>query len=194
MSLADVRAGAIVALTLTCAAGCTPTEQQRRVNDLKIVRTETEPARLQARGEAAALSGDFTRAEQYFTAALLAGGDKRVLTTRLLVVCSLDERYPAAANHAEDYLRNHPSDTEIRYALATVYIAMGDAQSARVELQRVVTDRPDIAEAHFGLGTILRQMGDSPLDADREFREYIRLRPEGPYAEAARASLLKAVP
>jgi tetratricopeptide (TPR) repeat protein len=182
---------AAVALGL---GGCTQTEQQRRINDITVVRNEREPGRLQSRGDAAAVLGDLTRAEQYFTAALAAGGDERQLTRRLLVVCSLDERYPAAAAHAEDYLRKHPGDTETRYALATVYVAMGDSVKALAELRRVVAERPGIADAHYALATMLRQQGVSLMDADTHFREYIRLLPDGPYAEAARASLLKAVP
>jgi tetratricopeptide (TPR) repeat protein len=185
---------AIAILVVGAASGCAQSQQQRRAESVNTVRREATAPRLQARGDAAAAMGDMTRAEQYFMAALAAGGDPRDLTRRLLVVCVADERYPAAASHGEDYLRTHPADTEVRYAVATVYIGMGDTGQARDELERVLAERPDLADAHYALATVLRQEGDAIVDADHQFREYIRLRPEGQYADAARASLLKSVP
>ncbi len=179
---------------LAASAGCAQSAQRKASADMEVIRSETTPAHLQGRGESAAMAGDFTRAEQYFVAALRAGGDARGLTKRLFVVCVADGRFPAAASYGEDYLRKHPGDTELRYALGTVYIALGDAPASRSTLERVVEERPDLADAHYALATVLREQGDAMLDADHQLREYIRLDPDGPYAEAARASLLKSVP
>ncbi len=183
-----------VALALGSVAACAPTPQQKAKTDMAVIERETTPARLQKRGESAAMAGDFTRAEQYFVAAIKAGGDARLLTKRLLVVCVNDGRFPVAATYGEDYLRSHPGDTDIRYAVATVYIGVGELAHARDELTRVVRERPEIADAHYALASVLHQQGDALLDADLQFREYIRLEPNGQYAEAARASLLKSVP
>jgi tetratricopeptide (TPR) repeat protein len=185
---------AMVALLVCSAAACAPSKQTQAAADVEVIRAETAPERLQARGDAAAGGGDLTRAEQYFVAALRAGGDERVLTKRLLIVCATDGRYPAAANYGEDYVRKHPRDTDVRYALATVYLALGNLDRARRELEQVVEEKPDVAEAHYALATVLRQEGDALVEADGHFREYIRLDPEGPYAEAARSLLLKSVP
>ena len=174
--------------------GCAKGTQQRARETNEILRRETTPERLQARGEAAAMAGDLTRAEQYFVAAMKAGGDERALITRLLVVCVRDNRYPAAATYGEEYLHRHPGDTEVRYAVSTVYIGLGDLTRARDGLRTVVEERPDLADAHYALASVLRDSGESLLDADKQFREYIRLSPTGEYAEAARASLLKSVP
>jgi tetratricopeptide (TPR) repeat protein len=182
-----------IALSIAGAAGCAKSPQQRAQHDLEVVRDETRPDRLQARGEAAAMAGDLTRAEQYFVAAIKSGGDEGILTKRLLVVCITDGRYPAAASYGEDYLRRHPGDTDVRYAISTVYIGLGDLPRARQGLERVVFERPDIADAHYALASVLRDEGAPLLDADAQFREYIRLSPNGEYAEAARASLLKSV-
>jgi tetratricopeptide (TPR) repeat protein len=183
------------AIALALGSGCaSQTREQNVVKDMEAVRRETTPDRLQSRGEAAAAVGDLTRAEQYFVAALKAGGDDRVLTRRLLVVCAGDGRYPAAAVYGEEYLRKHPGDTEVRFALSTVQLALGELQPAREGLERVVSERPDLADAHYALATILREEGEQLADADRHLREYIRLRPDGQYVEAARASLLKSVP
>ena len=185
----------ILALAVvTATAACAQTPEAKASKDLEAMRTETTPERLQTRGEASATAGDLTRAEQYFVAALHAGGDPRALTKRLLIVCITDGRYPAAATYADDYLRKHPSDTEVRYAAATVYVGMGDLQRAREGLERVVSERPLDADPHYALASVLRQEGDSLLEADKHYREYLRLSPDGEFAEAARSSLLKSVP
>jgi tetratricopeptide (TPR) repeat protein len=183
---------AVASLPLVgCAA---PTRQQKVTQDVESVRREATPERLQSRGEASEAVGDLTRAEQYYVAALKGGGDERALTRRLLVVCAADGRYPAAANYGEDYLRRHPDDTEMRFAVATMQIALGDVDSARVGLERVVAERPDLTDAHYALATVLRDKGDAALQADAQLREYLRQSPRGQYAETARAALLKAVP
>jgi Tfp pilus assembly protein PilF len=188
------RRSPLLALALIGAVGCATTPQQRAKHDTELIQRESTPERLQARGEAAAMAGDLTRAEQYFVAAMKAGGNERTLTTRLLVVCVTDSRYPAAASYGEDYLHRHPKDPEIRFALSTVYMGLGDLTRARDGLREVVEEQPDLADAHYALASVLRDSGESLLDADKELREYIRLRPDGEYAEAARASLLKSVP
>jgi tetratricopeptide (TPR) repeat protein len=180
---------ALPLLATAMCVGCAETQHQKATRDEALIRRETTPARLQAHGEAAAAVGDFTRAEQYFVAALNGGGDERVLTTRLLVVCVTDGRYPAAANYGEDFLRRHPGDIELQYAVSSVYIALGDVARAREGLRRVVAQRPDIADAHYALATVLLQEQDGQIEADNQLREYIRLRPNGQYSEAARASL-----
>jgi tetratricopeptide (TPR) repeat protein len=173
---------------------CAKSAQDRVVAQSAIMQQESTPERLQARGEAAASVGDLTRAEQYFVAAMKAGGDERLLTTRLLVVCVTDSRYPAAASYGEDYLRRHPNDPEIRYAVSTVYVGLGDLDRARDGLRQVVAARPDIADAHYALASVLRDSGESLLEADKELHDYLRLSPDGQYAEAARAQILKSVP
>jgi Flp pilus assembly protein TadD len=181
----------LLALTAACGGS---TKEQKAKADMAVIERETAPGRLQQRGESAAMAGDFTRAEQYFVAAIKAGGDARLLTKRLIVICTNDSRYPAAASYGEDYLREHPSDTEVRYAVGTIYVALGDLPRATDDLTRVVAERPDIADAHYALASVLRQRGESLLDADHQLREYLRLDPQGQYGEAARASLLKSVP
>jgi tetratricopeptide (TPR) repeat protein len=186
--------GSFVCLALAGAVGCAKSTEQRVRLESQIMERETTPERLQARGEAAAMVGDLTRAEQYFAAAMKAGGDQRLLTTRLLVVCVADSRYPAAATYGEDYLHRHPTDPEIRYTVATIYVGLGDLGRARDNLREVIEERPDLADAHYALAQVLRDSGESLLDADKELHEYLRLSPTGQYAETARASLLKSVP
>jgi tetratricopeptide (TPR) repeat protein len=182
-------ASVLVAGTLSA---CATTEQARR-KEQEQLKKETNPKELLAKGEAAARAGDMTRAEQYLVAALKAGGNERVVIQRLLVVCAADQRYPVALEYADNYLRRHPEDTEVRFASASMYAAIDERERAERELGRVLTDRPAWADAHFALATVLREKG-SPLEADRHYREYLRLSPQGAYAESARGYLLKSVP
>jgi tetratricopeptide (TPR) repeat protein len=154
---------------------------------------DTNPNELFARGQASAAAGDMTRAEQYFVAALKAGGDEGAITRRLLVVCAADQRYPVALDYADTYLRHHPTDTELRFARASLYAATGDRARAEEDLERVISEKPNWPDAHYELATVLRENGSSLLSADRHYREYLRLSPNGAYAETARGYLLKSV-
>jgi Flp pilus assembly protein TadD len=187
------RAAACACLFLALTSGCT-TREAKTKSDLEAVRRESSSDHLRESGELSARMGDMTRAEQYYVAAIKAGGNEKELTDKLLVVCSADGRYPAASEYAENYLRNHPTDTDIRYAAAVIQAAVGDAGRARSELERVLDERPNLAEAHYALATVLREAGDAPLAADFHYREYLRLSPRGTYAEAARSLLMKTVP
>jgi tetratricopeptide (TPR) repeat protein len=184
--------GACAALAL--APACAPSSQQVLAENMRIMQREGTPARLLAKGDAAAVGGDMVRAEQYFVSALRAGGDERLLTTRLMLICATDGRYPVAQNYGEDYLVRHPNDTDVRYALATVYVARGELAEARAALEEVVAEHPEMAEPHYTLALVLRDEGDAALAVDAQFREYIRLEPNGKFTEAAQASLLKSVP
>jgi hypothetical protein len=46
--------------------------------------------------------------------------------------------------------------------------------------------------AHYALAVLSRDEND-PVGADKHFREYLRLAPNGPHAEEAQASLLESV-
>jgi tetratricopeptide (TPR) repeat protein len=173
-------------------AGCS-TRDARQKNVPNQANEDTNPKELFARGSASAAVGDMTRAEQYFVAALRAGGDESAITRRLLVVCAAEQRYPVALDYADTYLRHHPTDSELRFARASLYAATGERGRAVEDLERVVSEKPDWPDAHYELATILRENGTSLLSADRHYREYLRLSPNGSYAETARGYLLKSV-
>lgn len=176
----------------TASSACT-SATARAKRDWDLVQRESTPERLTARGEAFATWGDVTRAEQYFVAALRAGGNAKRLTERLIAVTVTDNRYPAALEYAEEYLAKHPADTRIRYAAATLHLLMGDRDGARAALGLVIRAWPHDPEAHFALAQLERDRGDA-LAADQQFRAYLRMKPGGPHAEAARAALLQVVP
>ena len=146
---------------------------------------------LMARGDASAAIGDMIRAEQYFVSALKAGGDERKLVRRLLVVCAADQRYPAAAEYAEQYLHRHPTDIDLRFAAASIQAAVGDTRRARDLLDSVLRERPDWAEAHYALASMMRAEGEPLALADVHDLQYLKLNPQGPLAETARARLTR---
>jgi tetratricopeptide (TPR) repeat protein len=162
--------------------------------DMAVMKQEGGAAKLLDRGKAFAAVGDTTRAEQYFAAAMSSGADERVAVPLLLTVCAQDGRYRVAIQYAEAYLKSHPSDLRVRFVLGTLYSAVNEPEAAREALGVVVDAKPEDADAHFALGVLLRDSDHDYAGADRQFREYIRLKPRGSHAEEAQASLLKGVP
>jgi tetratricopeptide (TPR) repeat protein len=190
-----VRRVACVALLLLASCASTSEGSGKQIQeDLATMRAERSPDRLAARGRAFASVGDMTRAEQYLSAAIDAGGDPGVLLPELLRVCIAAKRYRVAIDYATPWLRRYPSDTKLRFVVASLRSSIGDAVGAKTDLQQVIANQPDDAPAHFAYAVLLHdQLGDL-ADADREFREYIRLAPTGAHVDEARASLLKTVP
>ena len=152
---------------------------------------ESSLRELTARGDASAAIGDMIRAEQYFVSALKAGGDERKLVRRLLVVCAADQRYPAAAEYAEQYLHRHPTDIDLRFAAASIQAAVGATRRARELLDSVLRERPDWAEAHYALASMMRAQGEPLALADLHDLQYLKLNPQGALAETARARVAR---
>jgi tetratricopeptide (TPR) repeat protein len=157
--------------------------------DRAVLKHETSATELLRKGDASAKLGDMTRAEQYFVMAQKAGADPHVVVQRLLVVCVADQRYPVALEYAEQHLRRHPSDVEVRFAAASLKAAQGDLAAARQMMLEVLREKPSWAEAHYALASVLRQQGDEHALADEHDLQYLKLSPEGTYAEAARDRL-----
>jgi tetratricopeptide (TPR) repeat protein len=172
------------------ATGCAPSKP---VAVAAAVRAEESPEKLLARGRAFMVVADFARAEQYFATALDHGADPRLALPLLLRACAEEKRFRAAIDYAEPELRRHPDDVKLRFVVASLYTTIGDVGAARTQLERVVKDRPDLAAARFALGVLLRDEQGDPVQADAQFREYLRLEPAGAHSDEARGSLLKLV-
>jgi Tfp pilus assembly protein PilF len=181
---------------VACAlAACGPTTAVAQAEaDLATIRTEHSAAKLVERGKAFAAVGDLTRAEEYLVAALDQGADPKQALPTLLDVCVGGGRYRSAVQHAENHLRRHPHDQATRLVLGTLYAALGEGRDAKTALEQVVEARPDDAQAHYVLAVVARDTDGDVVQADRHFREYLRIEPNGAHAEEARASLLKRMP
>jgi tetratricopeptide (TPR) repeat protein len=182
----------VAALWVFGATGCAAS-QSKMQRGVEVMQAESAPAQLAARGDAYAAVGDMTRAEQYFAAALRSGGESARLVRRLIAVCAADSRYPVALEYADDYLRNRPSDVDVRFAAATLRAAIGDEPRARQELATVLAARPGFGDAHYALALLEKSNGD-PMTADKHFRAYLAVSPNGEHGEVARENLMKAVP
>jgi tetratricopeptide (TPR) repeat protein len=146
------------------------------------------------RARAAYARGDHTRAEQYLNLAKESGRDETEVTPLLIDVCVKDQRYRAALQYAQEYLRRHPRAYRLRFVQATLLAALGEVPAAREELEKVLAARPEHADAHYSLAVLLRDDLGNRLEADSHFRDYLRLSPRGAHAEEAGESLLEAVP
>ena len=179
------------ALALT---GCMPSSSARLSYRVETSRRESDPAVLLARGRALASAGDYARATQYLRAALLQHGDANVILPLLVAIEIKDHGYRAAAQHLEERLRTHPSDTRARFVLASLLAALDRPKDAERELLTVLRTAPRHAEATFVLATVYRDgMGDHQK-ADDYFRRYLAMDPAGRHREEAMNSTLSEVP
>jgi hypothetical protein len=183
----------LVAVAAVFLGGCASTalEAQR---DRREVEQERSTAELVRKGEASSVVGDMTRAEQYFVAALhggAGGARERFIVSRLLMVCVADQRYPVAAEYADDYLRRHPGDLDLAFAAASIHAALGHTERARTLLEALLSKRPAWPEPHFTLASVLRSENDDGALAlaDTHDLAYLKLEPNGPLAEMAKARL-----
>lgn len=179
-------------LALACAA-CAASPGTRVAADMKTAKDEQTPVKLIARGRAFASVGDFTRAEQYLAAALEGGAEPQEVLPTLIKVCVAEKRYRVAIDYAEPVLKKRPKDHRLRFVVASLYAAIGEARIAREHMLLVVEEHPDNAEVHYALAVLLKSEEGDLVTADHHFREYLRIKPQGPHAEEARGSLLKDV-
>ncbi len=205
------------AIAVACAA-CAPSAAQKVEADIAAVRQESDAKTLVERGKAFAAVGDHTRAEEYLASGIEAGADPRDVLPLLMDVCVKTGRYRSAIQHGENHLRKFPHDMRTRVMVGALYAAINESKQAKEQLERVVksdaNDEPDAtstdagnakgppapspvrlqAQAHYLLAVVARDNDNDVVGADRHFREYLRIEPNGAHADEARASLLKRVP
>jgi tetratricopeptide (TPR) repeat protein len=180
---------AICLLGVGFGSGCAVSAGDAIRADAEVVRRESTPEVLLHRGEAFASVGDSTRAEQYYAAALAAGGNPHLLVQRLIRVCVSGQRYWAALAYADDHLLRRPSDHEIRFARATIAVAVGETELARADLTELAEAVPNNPDVHFALAILLRDELSSLPEAREHFARYLALAPNGPSAAQARVGV-----
>jgi tetratricopeptide (TPR) repeat protein len=188
---------------------CTPTPAQKVEADFASVRKESDAKTLVERGKGFAAVGDHTRAEEYLASGIEAGADPRDVLPLLIDVCVKTGRYRSAIQHGENHLRKHPHDVQTRLIVGALYAAINESKQAREQLEHVVksgaeagtavdagTSAPPAhvqAQAHYFLAVVARDSDSDVVEADRQFREYLRIEPNGEHADEAKASLLKRI-
>ncbi|PKN45437.1 MAG: hypothetical protein CVU63_08870 [Deltaproteobacteria bacterium HGW-Deltaproteobacteria-20] len=181
-------------MAIAAAVACGPPPATPVKHNIEKVKQEREPDKLVARGKAFAQMGDLTRAEQYFASAMEQGADPDEVMPLLLRICIESGRFRVGIDHARNHLKVRPDNVALRFLLGSMLQAVGEIPAAREQLERVVSTEPEHADAHYSLAVIARDHEGDLMRADRHFREYLRLRPDGPYADEARSSLLESVP
>lgn len=189
-----LRAALAILLVVTSAVACGQARPVPVDQNAKKVDEERVPHKLVARGKAFAKIGDLTRAEQYLTTALEEGADPNEVLPLLMRVCIDSGRFREAITHGYAQLETQPHNAALRFLIGSLHQGVGEPHKAREQFQEVIAIQPDHAEAHYALAIIARDAEGDLVRADRHFREYLRLQPNGPHAEKARASLLKSVP
>jgi tetratricopeptide (TPR) repeat protein len=185
-----IRVFVVIAIALGCNA---KPKESRTAHDVRIVREENAPEKLFARGQEFHAMGDLTRAEQYYAAAMQQGYPEAKVLPVLLRVCIASSRYRVAIDYAEPVLKKNPTDHRLRLVVGSLYTAIGQPENARKHYEAVVADAPNDATGHFALAVLLRDEFNDRVTADKHFREYLRLDPQGPHVEEAKGSLLKDV-
>lgn len=193
-TVSRVRSQALALVLGVSMLACQKTKGDELQENLADFKQEQTWDKLFARGQGFAAIGDWTRAEEYFAAALDAGGEPRKIVPQLLVVCIRGQKYRVAIQYGTNYLRGHPEDTSTRFIVATLYIAVEEYGAAKENLDVVMKKEPQNAEAHFALAVAFRDGDNDPVRADTEFREYLRLSPKGKHAREASNGLLREVP
>jgi len=84
----------------------------------------------------------------------------------------------------------NPDSADVQLQLARTYLGLNRWQDADPHAQKAVQLAPDMAEGHVLLGNILLRKQDAP-GALREFKESLRLAPNGPLAEPTRQAVSK---
>ncbi len=172
------------ALGMTAACGGSSTPRPRSPDPL----ASASGAMLLKRGRAFAQAGDTIRAEQYLVAAMHRGAPARKAMPVLLAACIRGQRFRAALGHAERYLAHRPSDRKLRQLTASLYLATGEPDKAREQLETLIDAAPDSPEPRYLLAMAHQQLGDSDKAAG-ELRAFIELEPDGAMAREARAWL-----
>lgn len=184
------RAGLALLLVVATACGAPASD---RIKGAETLDKQASAEQLVEAGRAFARVGDTTRAEEYLSAALAKGADERKVTPLLIQICVHDGRFQMAIEYARPYVDKHPDDARTRFVLATLYAGTGDTARAKDHLRVVVSALPKEPDARYLLGVALRDEG-ALVDADAQFREYLRLAPRGAHADEVRAALLREVP
>jgi tetratricopeptide (TPR) repeat protein len=181
-----------MAFTLASSA-CAPSYAPHRRDEMRVIEREKDPERIAERAESWAAAGEPGRAAQYFELAIACGAPEPKIFPRLLVMLVRDRQYQAAMVATENHVRLRPGDFPARLVMASLYASLGNFALARREYETILQREPTNPDAHYSLAVILRDEQGDALQADRHFREYLKLAPEGPHAEQARGLLLQSV-
>jgi tetratricopeptide (TPR) repeat protein len=176
---------AIVALFLV---GCGAAQKEPQASARPPLK---DPTLLIERGQAFSAVGDYTRAEQYFAAALAAGAKSQEVLPHLLKACVASGDLRLASEYAETELSRNPENARLRFLTGALYASIGNRTVARKHLEKAATDLPKDPEVQFAVAAFFRDDLQDRVGGDAYFREYLKLAPKGEHASEAKASLME---
>ena len=153
---------------------------------------ELKPDSVDARnalGMALKDSGQPAEAEKQFREILKADPNSVEALNHLAEVLAAQKLYSAAIGYWDKALSLDPGNVDAGIARAIALSENGDQDAATSSLQQIVKTHPDLAVAHFNLGTVYANQKSFRQAAD-EYREASRLSPSDPEARFALAKCL----
>jgi tetratricopeptide (TPR) repeat protein len=94
----------------------------------------------------------------------------------------LEQKYHEALTSFRLALRESPNDTDVLLQIAVVYTRIGMIDEARRTYRRVLEMKPDASGAHYGLGFLLLDTGET-AEAIAHLRAFLDRPPTAPSAE-----------
>ncbi len=111
--------------------------------------------------------GESDRARKAFGQELAIDPDEFTSNLNMGVLAKQDQQYVEARSYFERALKAHPNDPGVRYQLANLDLATGNADQARKALEALIAESPEFAEAHATLATVYYRL-DRRADGERE--------------------------
>jgi len=148
---------------------------------------------LVQQAEAFAANGDFSRAQQYFAAAIAAGGTSSAILPQLLKACIAAGDLRLATEYAENELARTPDDAHLRFLVGALEAQIGNRSAARKHLVHAARELETDPNVQFSVATFFRDDVQDRIEADPYFRAYLALAPRGEHAPEARGSLMERV-
>ncbi len=182
---------AFVVVTALSAVGCGSTVSGPTKNG--AASPLKNPSVLVEQGESFAEGGDFTRAQQYYAAAIAAGGKSSKILPQLLKACIAAGDLRLASEYAEAELSRNPDDSHLRFLAGALAAQIGNRPNAHKHLVQAAKELDKDANVQFSVATFLRDDMKDRIEADPYFRDYLRLAPKGEHAAEARGSLMERV-
>ncbi len=100
-------------------------------------------------------------------------------------------KYQNAIEIYRKAIKLDPANTDVRTDLAIAYFNLGIIDLALAELNKVIKIDPKHAYAHYNLGVVLWRGRNDLKGAEKEFRKYLELEPNGTLSQAAQSNLKK---
>ncbi len=129
-------------------------------------------------------TGDQSGARQAFQQELQINPNNFQANLRLGFLLRSDQDYDPAMTYLKRALDVRPGDYGARFQIASVEVAQGQIEKARADLEALIHEAPNFAEAHVTLATIYYRQ-KRKADGDRERATVERLRAAEQAAEPA---------